>query len=336
MLQALQHVLVHQQAAMVEELKSHVLDCVRDQNGNHVIQVVVKHVPVEYTEFVVNAFIGQIQHLATHPYGCRVVQRLLDHCVEPGKSQILKELHACASTLISDQYGNYVAQHVIEFGSAEDKARMIALVRQHLIPYSKQKFASNVVERCLKFGNDAQKRDIMLQMIAKEPGGESALPLMIKDSFGNYVIRKSLSHKNRSSNTHPFQEQLLDRLAPDDYAYFVEALGPEIASLRRMAPNNKQVDNVSIRQLSSPTKANICQVAKKMYKPEPFYHSAQFRQPVPIHVEIANAHPPALTFDDSSPFSTSQPSLVEETHTVHYAKSATSSNPEIRIEVTDH
>jgi len=129
-----------------------------------------------------------------------VVQRLLDHCVEPGKSQILKELHACAPTLISDQYGNYVAQHVIEFGSAKDKAKMIALVRQHLIPYSKQKYASNVVERCLKFGDDAQKRDIMLQMSAKGPGGESALPLMIKDSFGNYVIRKSSLCENLKSN----------------------------------------------------------------------------------------------------------------------------------------
>jgi len=105
-----------------------------------------------------------------------------------------------------------------------------------------------------------------------------------------------------------------------------------------MAPNNKQVDNVSIRQLCSPTNANFYQVAKKMYKPEPFYHSAQFRQPAPgpIHVEIANSHPPALTFDESSPFSTSQPSLVDETHPAHYAKGATSSNPEIRIEVTDH
>lgn len=175
---------------MVEELKNHVLDCVRDQNGNHVIQIVVKAVPAEYTQFVVDAFIGQVQHLATHPYGCRVVQRLLDHCVEPGRSQILRELHACASTLVSDQYGNYVTQHVIEHGNPEDRAKIIALVVQHLIPYSKQKFASNVVEKCLSFGNDEQRRNIMHQVSAKGVSGETALPFLIKDSFGNYVIRK--------------------------------------------------------------------------------------------------------------------------------------------------
>jgi len=188
--QALQHVLVHQQAAMVDELKNHVLDCVRDQNGNHVIQIVVKHVPAEYTHFVVDAFIGNIKHLATHPYGCRVVQRLLDNCVEPSRSQILRELHACANDLVSDQYGNYVTQHVLEHGCPEDRAKIIGLVRQHLIPYSKQKFASNVVEKCLNYGNEDQRREIMLEISAKPPGCESALPLLIKDSFGNYVIRK--------------------------------------------------------------------------------------------------------------------------------------------------
>lgn len=189
-LQALQHVLVHQQASMVDELKSHVLDCVRDQNGNHVIQIVVKHVPTQYIQFVVDAFIGQIQHLATHPYGCRVVQRLLDHAVEPGRSLILRELHACSSTLVSDQYGNYVTQHVIEHGLPEDRAKIIAVVRQHLVAYSKQKFASNVVEKCLTYGNDEQRREMMLEVSAKDASGQSALSLLIKDNFGNYVVRK--------------------------------------------------------------------------------------------------------------------------------------------------
>ena len=40
-------------------------------------------------------------------------------------------------------------------------------------------------------------------------------------------------------------ERLLDTLSQRDYAHFVEVLTPEIAALRRMAPNNKQVDNVS-------------------------------------------------------------------------------------------
>lgn len=75
-----------------------------------------------------------------------------------------------------------------------------------------------------------------------------------------------------------------------------------------------------------------------MYRPDPSYNPAQFRYqaPQPIQVETSNSNPPALTFDESSPFSTSQPSLIDETQTAHHAKGATFTNPAIRIEVTDH
>ncbi len=31
-------------------------------------------------QFIVDAFMGHVFMLATHPYGCRVVQRVLEHC----------------------------------------------------------------------------------------------------------------------------------------------------------------------------------------------------------------------------------------------------------------
>lgn len=37
----------------------------------------------EVTQFIVDAFRGQVPSLAMHPYGCRVIQRILEHCYEP-------------------------------------------------------------------------------------------------------------------------------------------------------------------------------------------------------------------------------------------------------------
>lgn len=48
--------------------------CVRDQNGNHVIQKCIECVPAEKIEFIISAFRGQVATLSTHPYGCRVIQ----------------------------------------------------------------------------------------------------------------------------------------------------------------------------------------------------------------------------------------------------------------------
>ena len=48
--------------------------CVRDQNGNHVIQKCIECVPSEEIDFIISSFEGQVATLSTHPYGCRVIQ----------------------------------------------------------------------------------------------------------------------------------------------------------------------------------------------------------------------------------------------------------------------
>lgn len=59
---------------MVQELDGHVMRCVRDQNGNHVIQKCIECVPEEHIQFIVSTFFDQVVTLSTHPYGCRVIQ----------------------------------------------------------------------------------------------------------------------------------------------------------------------------------------------------------------------------------------------------------------------
>jgi mRNA-binding protein PUF3 len=176
---------------MVKELEHHVLKCVRDQNGNHVIQKAIERVPSQHIQFIINTFKGQISRLAAHPYGCRVIQRMLEHCEESERQFILTELHGCATSLIPDQFGNYVIQHVIENGEDEDKARMISIVISQLLVFSKHKFASNVVEKSIEFGEQEQRTEILRLLVARNDKGESPLLGLMRDQYGNYVIRTS-------------------------------------------------------------------------------------------------------------------------------------------------
>lgn len=64
-------------------------------------------------QFVISSFAGQVYTLSTHPYGCRVIQRILEHCTPEQTSSILNELHSHTEQLIQDQFGNYVIQHVL-------------------------------------------------------------------------------------------------------------------------------------------------------------------------------------------------------------------------------
>ncbi|KAJ4983370.1 pumilio domain-containing protein [Stagonosporopsis vannaccii] len=223
---ALEHVLVDQQAEMVKELEKDVLKTVKDQNGNHVIQRVVERVPIEYIQPIVDSFRGQIDNLSTNSYGCRVIQRLVEKIPEPQRRFILTELHAAGPKLITDSYGNYVVQHVIEHGLPEDRAKMIGLIKNQFLMFSKHKFASNVVERCLVCGSEAERRALVSTVITKNERGENNLLNLLKDGYGNYVIQK-----------------MLETLTRPDYEIFVDALRPELEKAKKII-SGKQIQSV--------------------------------------------------------------------------------------------
>ena len=56
--------------------------------------------PPLFYQFIIDAFQGRVKELSSHPYGCRVVQRILEHCSNPQKSVILEELRQCCAELV--------------------------------------------------------------------------------------------------------------------------------------------------------------------------------------------------------------------------------------------
>ncbi|KAF1961168.1 ARM repeat-containing protein [Byssothecium circinans] len=265
---ALEYVLVDQQAMIVKELEKDVLKCVKDSNGNHVIQKVIDKVPVEYIGNVIEAFRGQVGSLAANSFGCRVVQRLLEKCPEPQRRFIMAELHAEGPKLFSDQYGNYVTQHVLEYGLPEDRTKVIEGVMAQLLFFSKHKFASNVVEKCLIYGTDAQSREIMLTFTQKNEKGENMLHTLIKDGFGNYVIQK-----------------MMDRLIRSDYDELCSIMKPELEKAKKC---------ISSKQIAA--------VEKKLHRFD------RFDSPSNEAAPTENPPTPPLTSAAQSPRSCSLPS----------------------------
>ncbi|XP_043817118.1 pumilio homolog 1 isoform X3 [Manihot esculenta] len=108
---AIEMVELDQQTKMVTELDGHIMRCVRDQNGNHVIQKCIECVPEDAIHFIVSTFYDQVVTLSTHPYGCRVIQRVLEHCHDTNTQRIMMdEILQSVCMLAQDQYGNYVVQ----------------------------------------------------------------------------------------------------------------------------------------------------------------------------------------------------------------------------------
>ncbi|KAJ2799193.1 mRNA binding protein puf3 [Coemansia guatemalensis] len=206
---ALEHVLTEQQASMVRELDGHVLQCVKDQNGNHVIQKAIERVPAEHIRFIIDSFHGQVYTLATHPYGCRVIQRMFEHCDESQTRPLLDELHQFTTNLVQDQYGNYVIQHVMERGKAMDRILVCSRVRGHVLQLSKHKFASNVVEKCIAYGEPKDRKSLIEEIVTVRRDGSSNLVNMMKDQYANYVVQKMLDVVDE-----PQRDAILSKIQP--------------------------------------------------------------------------------------------------------------------------
>ncbi|KAL9228711.1 hypothetical protein vseg_004262 [Gypsophila vaccaria] len=189
---AIEVVDVDQKIKMVQELDGHIMRCVRDQNGNHVIQKCIECVPEENVQFIIESFFDQVVTLSTHPYGCRVIQRVLEHCENPRtQSKVMEEILGSVSMLAQDQYGNYVVQHVLEHGKPHERTTIIKELAGKIVLMSQQKFASNVVEKCLAFG-DAEEREILVNEMLGTTDENEPLQAMMKDQFANYVVQKVL------------------------------------------------------------------------------------------------------------------------------------------------
>ncbi|NXE06356.1 PUM2 protein, partial [Lophotis ruficrista] len=214
---ALESISPDQQNEMVKELDGHVLKCVKDQNGNHVVQKCIECVQPQSLQFIIDAFKGQVVFvLSTHPYGCRVIQRILEHCTAEQTLPILEELHQHTEQLVQDQYGNYVIQHVLEHGRPEDKSKIVSEIRGKVLALSQHKFASNVVEKCVTHASRAERALLIDEVCCQNDGPHSALYTMMKDQYANYVVQK-----------------MIDMAEPAQRKIIMHKIRPHITTLRK-------------------------------------------------------------------------------------------------------
>ena len=189
--------------SILHELRDNVARCVQDQNGNHVIQKCIEIVPGK-SAFIIDAFKGRVRELATHAYGCRVIQCILAQC--PNREDgIMAEIFQSLPALTKDQYGNYVVQHILQHGSNEHVAIVFDALKYQVYQCSQHKFASNVMEKLYHRANTNQRRELFA--ILSEPDTDtpcqeqlnqriagkpllSCFVLMMMDPFANYVVQK--------------------------------------------------------------------------------------------------------------------------------------------------
>jgi len=188
------------QMRIVAQLDGSIPRCVRDQNGNHVVQKCIEVLAPERLSPIISIFCGNVLSLATHMYGCRVLQRILEHGLARPNSRfehgpmLMEEILGYVDQLAQQQYGNYVVQHVLEYGNDDHRRRVLGTLSGRFVELSKHKFASNVVEKALQFCDPTNRQIVLDELLTTETlnPGPDPLELLLNDQYGNYVAQKLL------------------------------------------------------------------------------------------------------------------------------------------------
>jgi len=170
---------------LITKFHDKVLTFIHDPNGNHVIQRSIE-VMSEFSktaadsgdpdlasslsdkmQFIIDDIVANVDALSTHRYGCRVVQRAIEHCVDEQKSAVLESIVSSHEMLAKDQYGNYVIQQVLSCGGQAGQDAILEMLTKDgaLLTMSKHKYASNVVEAVLVHGMPGVKEKMLEEML---------------------------------------------------------------------------------------------------------------------------------------------------------------------------
>jgi pumilio RNA-binding family len=80
----------------------------------------------------------------------------------------MEEIVKRAVELAQDQYGNYVVQHVVEFGKPVHKEGVMKALKGRIADLSRQKYSSNVIEKCLKHVGPKDVEALLLEILGKD------------------------------------------------------------------------------------------------------------------------------------------------------------------------
>jgi hypothetical protein len=179
---------------IIAALNGRVVDLVKDLNGNHVIQKCLTRLGAERSQFIYDAVARSCIAVGTHRHGCCVLQRCIDHAQGVQRAQLIARITRCAFELVQDPFGNYVVQYILDLNEPAFTRPLCESFAGRVPDLSKQKFSSNVIEKCLRVADDGCKAMLIKEMVM---GNETEK--MLRDNFANYVVQTALDYADPQS-----------------------------------------------------------------------------------------------------------------------------------------
>jgi flagellar biosynthesis GTPase FlhF len=173
------------------ELVSHVWEAIQCKNANHVIQKMIVTMNPEDVQFVVDGILAVQNgawYVVRHCFGCRVVERLLEHCKKNQIEALLVAILEDVVSLCKHQYANYVVQEMLEHGAVEHQQKIMSTVTVHVASLCTDYHGVAVVSQALCSGTQADRVSVACSIL-RQPG---LVLSMARSRHGQEAVKRLL------------------------------------------------------------------------------------------------------------------------------------------------
>ena len=165
-----------------------------DSKGTHVLQKFISNSVDEEREQLNKNIINIIDKLIIDQFGVCVLIKLVKHSKDKMISKAIANYITDNDPLsfIQHPYANYAVQILINSTDLSYCDNIIETIVNNYLSLSMQKFSSNVVENCIKYGNENCVKKIYKAIIEQEK-----LESLLNNNYGNFVLEKLIARLNK-------------------------------------------------------------------------------------------------------------------------------------------
>lgn len=158
--------------------------------------------PIDIIPILNKELHGQWKNLSLNAFGSLVVQTILENCSNNSMSTeigCVEEIILNLKELICGQWGNWVVQHLLEYGQELHKQQVINHILDHATEYSMDQYGASVIEKMFKTGNESFIIQNYLDRVCVKAPGKTRVALVdiaanIHGSFlVQYIFKKGLT-----------------------------------------------------------------------------------------------------------------------------------------------
>ena len=164
-------------------IKEGFIKLIYDAFGCHVLEKLLTCFEDDYVEFIYTYIFDNFLYLTNNSNGIYIIKKILTFVQKKNLHEKLKSIvKKNAIFLIKQSYGNFVIQVIIE--NWEDYKEITDLFKGNFYALSLEKYASNVIERCI------EKDKEILENYINEIIENKCISNVMKSNYGNYVVQK--------------------------------------------------------------------------------------------------------------------------------------------------